>query len=201
MTFTKRLRDLVRRGEITCSVRIWTRPHVKVGARYRMEEGHIEIDSIEPIGFRYYRGARARIRIPWRSRLAQDRQARPRPEYLFDPFSLCPCAPQTPLTALATSYSTDMPASPSTPATFPRLPLFPHFARNNNSRPARTSMVMKRNTCLAISLSVFVMCLPVLPCFTAAAQDTATPSAKEIASKTFTLKGDSLWTDTGITLE
>ena len=51
MTFTKRLRDLVRRGEITCSVRIWTRPHVKVGARYRMEEGHIEIDSIEPIGF------------------------------------------------------------------------------------------------------------------------------------------------------
>jgi len=62
-------------------------------------------------------------------------------------------------------------------------------------------MVMKRNTCLAISLSVFVMCLPVLPCFTAAAQDTATPSAKEIASKTFTLKGDSLWTDTGITLE
>ena len=51
MTVTKRLRDLVRRGEITCSVRIWTRPHVKVGARYRMEEGHIKIDSIEPIGF------------------------------------------------------------------------------------------------------------------------------------------------------
>ena len=51
MTFTKRLRDLVRRGEITCSVRIWTRPHVKVGARYGMEAGHIEIDSIEPIGF------------------------------------------------------------------------------------------------------------------------------------------------------
>ena len=51
MVFTKRLRDGVRRGEITCSVRIWTRPHVKVGARYRMEEGEIEIDSIEPIGF------------------------------------------------------------------------------------------------------------------------------------------------------
>lgn len=51
MVFTKRLRDPVRRGEITCSVRIWTRPHVKVGARYRMEEGEIEIDSIEPIGF------------------------------------------------------------------------------------------------------------------------------------------------------
>jgi hypothetical protein len=50
MVFTKRLRDGVRRGEITCSVRIWTRPHVKVGGRYRMEEGEIEVDSIEPIG-------------------------------------------------------------------------------------------------------------------------------------------------------
>ncbi|MGB6194493.1 MAG: ASCH domain-containing protein, partial [Terracidiphilus sp.] len=39
-----------RSGEITVSVRIWTRPHVRVGARYRMEEGEIEIDAIEPIG-------------------------------------------------------------------------------------------------------------------------------------------------------
>jgi hypothetical protein len=46
MVFDKRLRDGVRRGEITCSVRIWTRPHVKVGNRYRMEEGEIEVDSI-----------------------------------------------------------------------------------------------------------------------------------------------------------
>jgi hypothetical protein len=51
MTFTKRLRDGIRRGEITCSVRIWTRPHVKVGNRYRMDEGEIEVDSIIPIGF------------------------------------------------------------------------------------------------------------------------------------------------------
>ena len=51
MTFTKRLREGVRRGEITCSVRIWKRMHVRVGARYRMEEGEIEVDSIEPIGF------------------------------------------------------------------------------------------------------------------------------------------------------
>src|SRR5579872_4521811 len=50
MEFTKRLRDGVRRGEITCSVRFWMRPHVKVGARYPMQEGEIEIDSIEPIG-------------------------------------------------------------------------------------------------------------------------------------------------------
>src|SRR5580700_7040556 len=51
MTFAKRLREGVRRGEITSSVRIWMRPHVKVGHRYRMEEGEIEVDSIKPIGF------------------------------------------------------------------------------------------------------------------------------------------------------
>jgi hypothetical protein len=50
MQFTKRLRDGVRTGKITCSVRIWQRPHVIVGNRYRMEEGEIEIDSITPIG-------------------------------------------------------------------------------------------------------------------------------------------------------
>src|SRR5262245_65682566 len=51
MVFTKRLREGVRRGEITCSVRIWTRPHVTVRGRYPMDEGQIEIDSIELIGF------------------------------------------------------------------------------------------------------------------------------------------------------
>jgi hypothetical protein len=50
MVFAKRLREGVRRGEITCSVRIWMTPRVKVGGRYRMEEGEIEVDSIEPIG-------------------------------------------------------------------------------------------------------------------------------------------------------
>lgn len=51
MVFTRRLRDGVRRGEITCSVRIWVRPQVRAGSRYRMEAGEIEIDSIERIGF------------------------------------------------------------------------------------------------------------------------------------------------------
>jgi hypothetical protein len=50
MQFTQRLREGVRNGQITCSVRIWTSPHVRVGGCYRMEEGQIEIDSIEPIG-------------------------------------------------------------------------------------------------------------------------------------------------------
>src|ERR1700752_4602362 len=51
MTFTKRLREGVRRGEITCSVRFWMSPRVRVGGRYKMDEGAIEVDSIQMIGF------------------------------------------------------------------------------------------------------------------------------------------------------
>jgi hypothetical protein len=49
MVFTKRLREGIRRGRIRCSIRIWKSPHVKVGGRYRMDEGHIVVDSIAPI--------------------------------------------------------------------------------------------------------------------------------------------------------
>lgn len=49
MVFTKRLRERIRRGRIRCSVRIWTRPHVKAGGRYPMDDGQIEVDSIVPI--------------------------------------------------------------------------------------------------------------------------------------------------------
>src|SRR5436189_1854679 len=49
MVFTKRLREGIRRGRIRCSVRIWMRPHVKAGGRYRMDEGQIVVDSIVPI--------------------------------------------------------------------------------------------------------------------------------------------------------
>jgi hypothetical protein len=49
MVFTKRLREGIRRGLITCSVRIWQRPHVKAGGRYRMDEGQIVVESITPI--------------------------------------------------------------------------------------------------------------------------------------------------------
>ena len=49
MMFTKRLREGIRRGRIRCSVRIWMRPHVKVGGRYPMDDGHIVVDSIAPI--------------------------------------------------------------------------------------------------------------------------------------------------------
>lgn len=48
--FTKRLREPIMRGEITCSVRIWQRPHVKVGGRYAMDPtGVIEVVSIRQI--------------------------------------------------------------------------------------------------------------------------------------------------------
>jgi hypothetical protein len=49
MTFTKRLREPIMRGEVTCSVRIWQRPHVKVGGHYLMGHGFIEVTSIRRI--------------------------------------------------------------------------------------------------------------------------------------------------------
>ena len=49
MTFTKRLHAGIRSGRITCSVRIWQRPHVKAGGRYRFGDGTIEVDSIRRI--------------------------------------------------------------------------------------------------------------------------------------------------------
>jgi hypothetical protein len=49
MTFTKRLHDGIRSGAITCSVRIWQRPRVKVGGRYALPPGEIEVSSLERI--------------------------------------------------------------------------------------------------------------------------------------------------------
>ena len=49
MQFTARLREGIRRGRIRCTIRIWTRPHVKVDGRYKMDQGHVVVDSIEPI--------------------------------------------------------------------------------------------------------------------------------------------------------
>jgi hypothetical protein len=51
MVFTKRLREPIQRGEITCTVRFWLHPRVKIGNRYALGDGLIEVDSIEPIGF------------------------------------------------------------------------------------------------------------------------------------------------------
>ena len=49
MTFTKRLREPIMRGEVTCSIRIWQRPRVKAGGRYALGPGFIEVKSIRQI--------------------------------------------------------------------------------------------------------------------------------------------------------
>src|SRR5215510_10173848 len=49
MMFSKHLREAVRHGRIRCTVRIWMRPHVKIGGWYPMEEGHVVVDSIAHI--------------------------------------------------------------------------------------------------------------------------------------------------------
>jgi hypothetical protein len=49
MMFTKRLRAPIMRGEITCTVRIWQRPHVKVGGRYALGPGAVEVTSMRQI--------------------------------------------------------------------------------------------------------------------------------------------------------
>jgi hypothetical protein len=47
VTFAKELRPRVQSGEITCSVRIWKRPRVKVGGLYALPPGEIEVLSIQ----------------------------------------------------------------------------------------------------------------------------------------------------------
>ncbi len=49
MQFVKHLRDRVRHGEVTCSVRIWMQPHVKVGGRYALPPGEVVVDSLREI--------------------------------------------------------------------------------------------------------------------------------------------------------
>ena len=49
--FSRELRDGVLAGEITLSVRLWKRPQVKEGGRYRVGPGLIEIDAIELVPF------------------------------------------------------------------------------------------------------------------------------------------------------
>lgn len=46
MQFIQALRDRIRSGEITCSVRLWQRPHVKVGGRYSLPPGEIVVTSL-----------------------------------------------------------------------------------------------------------------------------------------------------------
>jgi hypothetical protein len=60
MMFTKRLREPVMRGEVTTSIRIWQKPHVKVGGTYPLGPGHIRVTSIKEISLRDITPAMAR---------------------------------------------------------------------------------------------------------------------------------------------
>ena len=49
MTFTKRLHAGIMRGDVTCTVRIWHSPRFKVGGRYALGAGFVEVRSIREI--------------------------------------------------------------------------------------------------------------------------------------------------------
>jgi hypothetical protein len=49
--FSRELRAGVLAGAITLTVRRWSRPQVKVGGRYRVGTGLIEVDEIELVPF------------------------------------------------------------------------------------------------------------------------------------------------------
>jgi hypothetical protein len=49
LMFTKRLREPIMRGEITCTVRIWRSLRVKLGGRYRLGPGHVVVTGIREI--------------------------------------------------------------------------------------------------------------------------------------------------------
>ena len=60
MHFIEKLREPIRRGEITTSIRIWQSPHVKVCGTYALGPGHIRVTSIKEIGIRDITPAMAR---------------------------------------------------------------------------------------------------------------------------------------------
>jgi hypothetical protein len=49
--FSRELRNDVLAGEITVSFRLWRRPQVKAGGRYRVAGGRIEVDSVDLVPF------------------------------------------------------------------------------------------------------------------------------------------------------
>jgi hypothetical protein len=49
--FSADLRDNVIAGDITVSFRLWQRPHVRAGGRYRVGPAQIEVDAIGLVPF------------------------------------------------------------------------------------------------------------------------------------------------------
>jgi hypothetical protein len=46
MQFIRQLRERIRQGEITTTIRMWQRPHVKVGGHYALPPGKIVVTRI-----------------------------------------------------------------------------------------------------------------------------------------------------------
>ena len=51
MEFSRELRQQVLSGDITATFRLWRQPKVKPGGIYRVDDGQIEVDSVDLIAF------------------------------------------------------------------------------------------------------------------------------------------------------
>ena len=51
MEFSRELRPDVLAGDITVTLRLWQRPRVKPGGRYRVGDGEIEVDTVDLVPF------------------------------------------------------------------------------------------------------------------------------------------------------
>ena len=46
LSFTLRLREPIMRGDVTCSIRIWQSPRVRLGGCYALGDGHVEVTRL-----------------------------------------------------------------------------------------------------------------------------------------------------------
>ncbi len=60
MEFSRELRDRVLTGDITLSFRLWRRLKVRVGGRYPVGPGVVEVDSIDQLPFGHIAAADVR---------------------------------------------------------------------------------------------------------------------------------------------
>lgn len=49
MMFAKPLRERIRSGEVTSSVRIWLTPRVRIGGRYPLLDGFVEVTRLQEV--------------------------------------------------------------------------------------------------------------------------------------------------------
>jgi hypothetical protein len=59
--FSPELRDEVLAGDIGLTVRLWKRPQVRPGGRYRVGLGEIEVDAVELVPFAAITAADVRL--------------------------------------------------------------------------------------------------------------------------------------------